>query len=239
MRIYDMTAKIYYKASTWSQRSGGRGYMGISLYSRAHTGTGLAHMIEWLNEESGFDFLRIGISDTLNRFGYMADQGMPELQARAQCLSDGDKWLDNNRQILDRLSIPHEIIRWDHWQTRSPEKINLNRAHYMKAFRTHPAFREELLKDIDNFVRRKYNVTLPQIDFEKSKLCLDYLIEELAVYEEIFRNFSCTTIYPAKQLNVLTLLRSGQTDLSETLPLSPQFERLYLPAEDNRASQAA
>lgn len=229
-----MGARIYRQASTWAQRRGGHGYMGISLHSRAHTGAGLWYMLDWVNRESAFDRLRIGLSDTLNRFNYMGDEALTEEQARAKALSIGDQWLVKNAPSLSCLTIPYEIIRWDHWQTTNPDVIAKNRRTYMNAFRANPAFREAMLQDMDNFMRRRYKKTLSETDFYATGPLVNYLIEELAVYEEIYRDYPNTTIYPGKQLNVVTVLRSGALGLSETFP-DTRFERLYLPMDDNSA----
>jgi tRNA-dependent cyclodipeptide synthase len=176
-----MGARIYRQASTWAQRRGGHGYMGISLHSRAHTGAGLRHMLEWVNRESTFDRLRIGLSDTLNRFNYMGDEALTEEQARAKALSIGDQWLAENGPSLSCLTIPYEIIRWDHWQTTNPDVIAKNRRTYMNAFRANPAFREAMLQDMDNFMRRRYKKTPSETDFYATGPLVNYLIEELAV----------------------------------------------------------
>lgn len=225
-----MVARIYRQSSTWPQRSGGNGYMGISMHSRSHTGEGLRHMIEWINEKSCFGFIRIGVSDTLNRFNYMVDEKLNEEQAHKKALAIGDAWLDMNSGILASLTLPHEIIRWDHWEKTYPANVSRNRRTYLEAFRTIPEFRMAMLQDIENFTLRSYGTTPNKTDFETTKKCVNYLIEELAVYEEIYRNYPNTTIYPAKQLHVIELLRSGFMGLSETFPLS-RFERLYIPVD--------
>lgn len=214
-----MVARIYRQAASWPQRKGGNGYMGISLYSRSHTGYGLSHMIDWINAESGFSFLRIGLSDTLNRF----NETGPDPRARAR--EAGDAWLMANRETLDRLRVAHELIRWDHWEKIRPDAVERNRRYYADAFQTVPAFRQAMLADMDNFSRRRHGRPLDPSSMQPFH---DYLIEELAVYEEIYRGFPNTTIYPANQLKVVEFLRSG--NLSQTFPLS-RFERLYIPVE--------
>lgn len=222
-----MVAKIYKQASSWPFRRGGNGYMGISLGSHLHSGRGLRHMIDWINTESGFSFLRIGLSDTLDRFNETGSD------AREKAKRAGDAWLAENGRLLARLAIPHELIRWDHWESTHPEAVERNRQRYADAFHTVPTFREAMLADMDHFSRRRYCRPLALSDMQPFH---DYLIEEVAVYEEIYRDFPNTTIYPGRQLKVAEYLRTGS--LSETYPLT-RFERLYIPVEGHAPAPAA
>lgn len=214
-----MVAQIYRKAASWQQRRGGNGYMGISIGSRNHTGAGLCHMIDWINAESGFSFLRIGLSDTLNRFNEVGHN------AHRKARRAGDVWLAENRPYLSRLRVPHELFRWDHWESTYPEAVERNRRRYAQAFQTVPAFHDAVIADMESFSRRRYGAPL---DLAAMQPLHDYLIEEMAVYEEIYRGYPNTTIYPGNQLKVAEYLRSGH--LSETFPHS-RFERLYIPVD--------
>lgn len=214
-----MVARIYRQAASWRQRSGGNGYMGISLGSRSHSGAGLGHIIDWVNEQSGFTFLRIGLSDTLNRFNETG------CDAREMSLRAGDAWLAVNGAHLDRLRVPHELFRWDHWERTYPEAVERNRRRYAEAFGNSPEFRAAMLADMERFAHRRYGRPLGASDMPRLR---DYLIEELAVYEEIYRGYPNTTIYPGNELKTAAFLRSGT--LSETFPHT-RFERLYVPVD--------
>jgi hypothetical protein len=214
-----MVARVYRQAASWDARKGGNGYMGISLGSGLHRGSGLCHMLDWVNAESGFSFMRIGLSDTLNRFN---ERG-PD--AREKAKQAGDLWLAENERLLARLKIPFELIRWDHWESTDPDQIERNRLHYSRAFETDPAFRSAILEDVERFSQRRYGRSADAAGMQSLR---DYLIEEAAVYEEIYRHYPNTTIYPGAQLKFAECLRSGT--LSETFPLT-RFERLRVPDE--------
>jgi hypothetical protein len=214
-----MVAQVYRKAASWPQRKGGNGYMGISIGSRNHSGASLCHMIDWINAESGFSFLRIGLSDTLNRFNEAGHD------ARGKARKAGDAWLADNRPYLSRLRVPHELFRWDHWESTYPEAVERNRRRYARAFHKVPAFRDAMMADMESFSRRRYGAPL---DLAAMQPLHDYLIEEMAVYEEIYRGYPNTTIYPGAELKVAAYLRSSH--LSETFPHS-KFERLYIPVD--------
>lgn len=208
-----MVARIYRKAASWPDRSGGNGYMGISMGSHRHTGKSLDDIIDWINEDSRFSFLRIGVSDTLNRFNV----------GRQEALNQGDQWLNEQASSLKRLEIPHEIYRWDHWEAQNPQRVEENRAMYRHALNTDPAFCRAIMGDVSGFKQRRGD-TGPDVS-----PYIDYLIEELAVYEEIYRDFPNTTIYPGNQLKVAEYLREG--NVSQTFKNS-SFERLYVTVEN-------
>lgn len=214
-----MVASIYKQAASWPARKGGNGYMGISLGSGLHRGAGLCHMLDWVNAQSGFSFLRIGLSDTLNRFNESGSD------AHEKARRSGDAWLAENERFLARLKIPFELIRWDHWENSFPDRVARNRDHYRGAFDSDPAFRNAILEDIERFSQRRFGRSADPATMHS---LLDYLIEEAAVYEEIYRDYPNTTIYPGAQLKFAEYLRFGQ--LSETFPLS-RFERLRVPSE--------
>lgn len=221
-----MVAKVYRQAASWPSRKGGNGYMGISLGSGLHRSSGLCHMLDWVNTESGFSFLRIGLSDTLNRFNESGSDAC-EKARRA-----GDSWLAENEPLLARLEIPFELIRWDHWESTYPDRVERNRSHYRSAFDADPAFRAAVLEDIERFSQRRYGRSA---DPSTMRSLRDYLIEEAAVYEEIYRDYPNTTIYPGAQLKFAECLRTGH--LSETFPPT-HFERLRVPIEHKTPAPA-
>lgn len=219
-----MVASVYRQAASWTSRRGGNGYMGLSMGSKFHRGDGFNHMLDWVNAESGFSFLRIGLSDTLNRFNETGPN------ARAKARQTGDAWLAENERFLSRLAIPFELIRWDHWEENDPQRIARNRAHYRDAFENDASFRRAILEDIERFSQRRLGRSADALTAQSFR---DYLIEEAAVYEEIYRNYPNTTIYPGAQLKFAEVLRKGT--LSETFPHS-RFERLRVPKALPRTS---
>lgn len=230
-------ARAYNNPTGWPSRAGGSGYMGISIGSRNHTGGCLLQTVNWVNDISGFNKIRIGLSDTLNRFTIMTDKVLSEGEARQECIAQGDVWLKDNRSVIERLKIPHEIIRWDYWESTRPDAVVKNRQCYKRAFFENPVFREAVLTDMDNFSMRRYGIPLSKIDMSTGQKFLDYLIEELAVYEEIYRDYPNTTIYPGKQLECARVLREGLLPgLSETFQHT-KFERLRV-SNDIIASQS-
>lgn len=209
--------------SKWPPLLLGNGYMGISLHSRNHTGKALSSIIDWINDNAHFKSFRVGLSDTLNKHSYMMD-GMNIQEAHAHALKVGDTWLSENSEALSRLQVDTEIIRWDNWQQSRPEAIEENTQRLLKAYDKTPLFRDAINADINAFYARKGIKGA----FSGAQHSLNYLIEELAVYEEIFRDYPCITLYPGKQLKCFEVIRSGIiANISETIPRT-NFMRLNI-----------
>lgn len=187
----------------WQSAVGGDGYMGISLHSRNHQGDGLSAMVDWINCQGKFNHVRVGLSDTLNRFSYARDCSVSLKAAYRAVAEKGDEWLSENLNILDRLTMPHDLVRWSHWLDTHTAEVERNRALFNQAYEEIPEFRASVDADIFAFLARtNSDHSLDNID-----RCRQYLIEELAVYSVIFRERPATTVYPGKQLNCFAYMR--------------------------------
>jgi len=200
-------AKAAGAKKAWQRLIGKTGYMGISLHSRNHQGEGLEAMVDWANQQ-GFKRFRICLSDTLIRFNYAQERGIPLQQAFAISTLAGDKWLEQNLPILDNLSMPYDVVRWSHWLTDHAQEVEENRRIFNSALETDPEFRQSIMEDVHAFSLRKNGH--PETDTAKINTSIKYLIEELAVYSVILKELPATTIYPGKQLNCFAYLRDNK-----------------------------
>ncbi len=207
-------AKAAGAKKAWQSLIRDTGYMGISLHSRNHQGEGLDSMVDWANQQ-GFKRFRIGLSDTLNRFNYAQEHNVPLQEAFAMVALTGDKWLEQNRPILDNLTMPYDVVRWSHWLTNHAPEVEENRQIFNCALETDSEFLQSVMADVHAFSLRKNGH--PETDTAKINISIKYLIEELAVYSVILRELPATTIYPGKQLNCFAYLRDNQP---EHLPLA-------------------
>jgi hypothetical protein len=227
-----MKAKPYGTKTNWYPLISGQAWMGISMCSRNHTGESLEAIVSWLNT-ADYTNIRIGISDTLNKHNHIMSG---DAYAWEKARREGDLWLDQNLQTLKKLTIPYQIFRWDDWISNSPEKVNQNQIKYRNAFYKDPVLRDALLTDIDGFFSRKGS-TLADTPFEIAAHSLNYLIEELAVYEVIFSNYPCTVIYPGKQLKCFEVIRNNKTSLSDSITRTSFLRlNLYKPAQESVAA---
>lgn len=87
--------------------------LGISVGQPAHEGDKFAATINTVN--NNFRECMIMVCDSLQRYSISAhtDKSIAELHNQANIL--GEQWVARNKKIIDKLTIPHEIIRWDSW----------------------------------------------------------------------------------------------------------------------------
>lgn len=183
--------------------------MGISLHSHNHQGAGLKAMIAWVNEQGRFDRFRIGLSDTLNRHNYVMEDGLSYAKAHEKAARAGEAWLDENSVTLSNLQMPFELVRWDHWLDNHAAEVEEYRNAFYHAFQTNDVLKAALTEDVSKYFQRRHGLELAAADPDKVSLSLEYLIEELAVYSAIFKDYPSTALYPGKQLKCFEVLRDG------------------------------
>lgn len=208
-------AKAAGSKARWRSLTGGLGYMGISLKSRLHTGAGLAAMVEWILQTGRFERLRIGLSDTLNRHNIAHEQSISLTEAFQIATQQGNLWLDENRATLAQITIPTEFVRWSFWLETHAVEVAQNKAAFERAYQHDAGFRDALNTDMARFAQRKSGVSLAHLDRQSRATSFNYLIEELAVYSVIFKDYPATVVYPGRPLACFAYVRQTKPN---TLP---------------------
>lgn len=182
--------------------------LGVSLHSHNHTGEKLATIIEYINDN--FETCLIDLSDTLYAYHYMSTEGLSRAEAHCIAASEGDKWLANNADIIQKLKIPYEIVRWDTWLNHVDFKDLKN--EYFALFDTNKIFRDALLQDIHNYYDRRHNKDVRNVPVKFLKGSISYLLEEITCHTLLARDISCVNVYPGKQLECFKVIREGLVD---------------------------
>lgn len=151
----------------------------ISVGQPIHEGDKFAATLKLIN--SSFKQCTILVDDSVQRhtMGIINDLEPEALYRRA--LDEGTHWLSRNDYVINQLSIPYEIKRWDDWFNSihffaSYERV---KAHY----ETNTDYKKAIDANINEFLTR-YLKNHPDIsvnDLRAQQLCLDYLLEECAV----------------------------------------------------------
>lgn len=232
-------AKATGAKNIWQSHIRGNGYMGISLHSHNHQGEGLKAMIQWINEQTDFDFVRIGLSDTLNRHNYVMEENIHLHQAHEKSKKMGQKWLDENKSILERLTVPFEIIRWDYWLIQHADQVIFNKKTFYDTYFNNLYFNSAVKEDLSNYFMRHGKTSLSSVDSKKLSLSLEYLMEELAVYSILFTEYPSTAIYPGKSLKCFEIIRQSNIpnvpqgiNKSKFIRLSLHGEGQFIKAEN-------
>ncbi|AGH98352.1 hypothetical protein A11S_1546 [Micavibrio aeruginosavorus EPB] len=177
--------------------------VGISMHSENHVGEALHGMLNWVQEN--FENCILDFSDLLYRHNYISAGYSPEVAFKLS-QEDGSKWLRNNMDIIQSISIPTKIIHWQTWLNHPDFIPNLNQ--FRHAYNTQPAFRDALLGDVSKFYKRKNSE--PSSGIESIENSVEYMLEELAAHSILYTEHPSAVIYPGKQHESFKMVRAGQ-----------------------------
>lgn len=178
--MHEYKVKIL-KPNNWRRYPVGR--LDISVGMPYHEGPKLEAAIGWASQR--FSHIIISLADTLQRHNYMAE-GMDADAAYNHSFRLGTEWLERNRATLEGATI----IRWDQ-RLRHPlygQFVSRTMGH----LHTMPAFRESLEEEANGYAARK--------GLQVTQHRVDYLIEEIAVFDMLFRTEPAADVYPGSIL---------------------------------------
>jgi tRNA-dependent cyclodipeptide synthase len=234
-------AHVSNKTNSWKKRVSGTCYLGNSLLSKSHSEEYLESMVNWINEETNFKNVVVGLSDTLNRFTIQNEQNLSTHEAHLQALKLGDEWIEKNTAILKKLKKPFKFFRWDDWFFRNEDTIDRYKDFYLNLYNHDYILRSALHEDVNKFFNRRYGKSIIEMPMENFNASLEYLIEELAVYSCIFEKMDdVTAIYPANELKMLKAIRRGLVQgIPNTIDDSFFIKLNLQPVDVNFSQQAA
>lgn len=166
------------------------------MNNRWQEGAYLESQITWANQNFTKCFLHIG--DTLQRYNFL-DRLSAEDAHRASYIM-GSAWLARNEPIVEKLTIPFQIIRWDRWR-HHPSFPSL-RSAIQDYYDTNRFFRGIVARDVERFTTRNPSTNPSR--------CVDYLLEEAAGDTLFCRENSVVRVYPASELATYSHLSKTQ-----------------------------
>lgn len=183
-----------------------RACLAISIGMSKFDGEKLAAIVSWINRN--FEECIVQVADTLQRWNILVFEGLSESEARDKSLRLGSEWLDRNKEILNTITIPYEIIRWDSFL----EHADYRETKYLfeKLYFESELYRFQVNQDIEIFLERRRKRGLSEIDRTRFDICLQhYISEEMAVDTLIGRNKPTAFIYPGSEVLTNQALRQG------------------------------
>lgn len=198
--------------------------IGISIGNPNCQGERLEAIVNWLNSTSNFEACMIDLSDSLNRYNIMLEDGIDEEAARAVAIEQGTQWLKDNQHILDKLNVPFKVTRWEKWLLNP--KVSEYKAEFYKAFENDKTFREAVLADVENYHNRHDRSAWNVNNLGRMKYNIGYLIEELAVHSAIYDAGPVASIYPGEQQTSFRLVRNGSVENVPTGMQNSHFVRM-------------
>ncbi len=179
--------------------------LNISMNNPNQTGDKLKAMIKWVN--TNFDHCIVNVSDSLQRHN-LANQGCSKKEAYQKSLAMGKKWLADNDNVLQELSISHEVCRWDKWLGLT--KVKDLQSKLYDLYQTKEPFKACVDLDAKRWVSRQLEDNDNAHDLQNG---VAFLIEEFAVHSYMAQrewqkgNGKMVQAYPAQQLQAEQFLR--------------------------------
>lgn len=147
----------------------------VSVGADYHEGEKLGATIDLINR-SGFSRCAIAVADTLQR------HNLPDATAadrHAHAYRQGSQWIDRNRDYLDRIDCPTNILRWD-YALRHPRYEHWYR-QVEQAYHDDREYHDAIESTIGRFIDR---MSSRGIDFDEAAAraaCRAYLLEECPI----------------------------------------------------------
>jgi hypothetical protein len=152
----------------------------ISVGQEAHEGEKFAATIDLINRS--FKSCIILVDDTLQRHTLAIGSEQSSDYFYEKTLVLGDRWINENKQYYESLSVVEKVIRWNYWLTC---KDYLNAKEKVTSLLTVEEEYKQIFQDsIEQFLFRYSKRLENPHTFDKKKaelLCLDYLTEECAM----------------------------------------------------------
>lgn len=173
----------------------------VSVGQPAHEGDKLKATIESVDKT--FGSCAVAVCDSLQRHSLRL--GTDDSLEMSTQLSNrlGVEWIERNRNILDLLTIPHEIFRWDEYLLR--EDFPAHKQKVNELYQNDMEFRASMEYTVNEFLTRfQKRQKIPLDEAMIRQASFDYLLEECAIimlmWQEKAYNY---IVYPSDILAVM------------------------------------
>lgn len=152
--------------------------MPISVGQMVHEGEKFIATLELINRT--FNDCTILIDDTIQRYTYkIENENKSDSELYEQALREGDMWLERNIHIINSLTIPHRILRWDDWLKHPNYQNQKNKID--NYYNDNLVYKEAVDSNINIFLERYALKNEKLKNYEQAfNYCLEYLKEECA-----------------------------------------------------------
>jgi tRNA-dependent cyclodipeptide synthase len=179
----------------------------ISVGSPAYEGGKLYSLIEWCI--SKFKEIFFFVNDTLQRHNYLE---IEEHSRYAIATNEGYHWVERNKCYFPK---PEEalrvgIVHWERWLEDFLFQRTLK--DFKSLYQNDLIFKKTVDQDIKEYTDRKLKSGISS-KYEKVlyKSCLDYVLEEVAIYEIQQLSYGSINIHAGNQLKVFKYLKDNKT----------------------------
>ena len=185
-------------------------FIGICLNHRMAGNNCLKQLINWSSSRT--ESLRIIVLDYLERHNIHAFNQCSSEEACLFVLKEGDRILQRIHKILsDNKETNVEVLRF--YDLLKQKEYQDSIAEIRSLYSNNNKFQADVNKEIKNFIMR-IKQSRPQrykyYDIKETENFINYIIEEIGVYLEIFRQGFKIEIFPGKDSLLLLNLANGK-----------------------------
>jgi tRNA-dependent cyclodipeptide synthase len=184
----------------------GRAFVGISLNNRTmESSVFIEAIFNWSWENVGeFDFL---IGDYLNRYNYRAFDGDSEMTAVEKAKQAGNDARKRLVSLISRHDLEGRLTAISAAELCERSCFADRLAHFRQCYSDSFEFTKIVDDGVDAFLSRRHPLFLT--DAKIRRYCVQYQLEELAMFEQLASEGFGVFIYPGAQLPIMKSLVAG------------------------------
>src|SRR3990167_715296 len=130
--------------------------------------------------DRSFSSCTLVVDDSVQHYGMMIWSREPKNAIYFQAILEGDRWLSQNKNAYESLSIPYKILRWNDWVAHP--SYSSQRALIDELYESNASYRQAVNFTINEYIQRRSRHAVNPIDQALATYCcLKYLLEECAV----------------------------------------------------------
>lgn len=170
----------------------------ISVGQEVHEDERFSSTVELVN--NSFASCIVFIDDSLQRHTMALNSEKGAEDFYEYSVKEGDSWLKRNNHVVNSISIPKTIMRWEY--VLKHEKFEETKNKILAEQERDPEYRAAFVDTVDEFLSRYHRRLLNQSDFdiERGKeLCFNYLVEEcvaMCLWQDLLCNYE---VYPSRR----------------------------------------
>ncbi len=196
--------------SNWSKGA----FLGVSIKnSQFRNKNSLVQILNLFKKNVKDGVFNIVIGDYLDRHNEIIFNNYTEEEAIETSLKKGDELIKLIKNELKELDITnYSFIRTQEFYKRDNFLSLFNK--YKNIYKLNIPFKKIINETVMHFFERMEFTDNSDSKFHR---CVDYLLEELAIFEMIITDGYFINIYPGKQLKILKEIVKGNIEVSEEL----------------------
>jgi tRNA-dependent cyclodipeptide synthase len=215
MEKYRLVRSKYFGSRKFNSHDWEKGsFLGVSINNRQFQNEqSLIQIFNTFKNNVGNGTFKILIGDYLDRCNEMIFNDYEESEAVKISLAKGDVIISKMEKVLQNLDIKnYTFIRTEELYSNDvfPKLFNT----YKKAYEQNKALKNLVDKTIEQFF---YRMNFKNNSDIKLNLGVNYLIEELAIFEMMINNGDFINVYPGKHLQILKEIVKEKVEVSEIL----------------------